>query len=90
MNNTIFKTAYAVGPIANSLYVNYGAYGDNFSILIKKGKFTNIFNLEDAGADPVSFLQTLYGALNSKQQLQFLTKCEPLEVLQELCGWDES
>lgn len=72
--NTILRSSYAVGPIANSMYVNFGAAGDNFSFLIKKGSFTNIFNLKDAGIDPQFFIKKLFDALPDPDKLDLMQK----------------
>lgn len=68
MEHTIIRESYAVGAIANSLYVNYGAYGDNFSIIVKKGSFSNIFNLEDAEIAAEDFVKILFDKLDMEQK----------------------
>lgn len=64
---TIFKSGYWYGGYQCQMFLNhgYGEYKDSFSILLKKGKFSQIHNL--TSDEKLSFCRAIIGKLTTDE-----------------------
>lgn len=68
--DTIYKSAYYYGEHQMTLFINYRKQQENYSFLIKKGKYLFVFNLQPE--ETVSALTKMLKALPEEQLKQIL------------------